>query len=123
MDRRTWPDIERRLEAIFRSQPRDHWTALFEGKQACVTPVLLLHEVWQDPQIRTRIDHIQKQLTVPAIPRFSRTPIAPGSLDTRDRSVQTLSSIGLDEKQIDVASPAAERGKEIGLGWPPTFTG
>lgn len=31
MDRRTWPGIERRLTDIFRSQPRDHWTALFEA--------------------------------------------------------------------------------------------
>lgn len=37
MDRRTWPDIEARLYAAFRSQTRAHWTALFEGQQACVT--------------------------------------------------------------------------------------
>jgi alpha-methylacyl-CoA racemase len=123
MDRRTWPDIEKRLDAAFRSQPRDHWAAVFEGKQACVTPVLQPDEVWHDPQIRTRTERIGGQYTVPAIPRFSRTPIAPVANDTRDRSVEALTSIGLDEQQIAVASPAHERGQEIGLGWPPVFTG
>lgn len=123
MDRRTWPDIEKHLDAVFRSQPRDHWTALFEGKQACVTPVLRPDEVWHDPQIRSRADHSDGQFAAPAIPRFSRTPIAPASTDTRDRSIEVLSSVGLDEKQIAVASPANERGQEIGLGWPPIFNG
>ncbi len=123
MDRRTWPDIEKRLDAAFRSQPRDHWAAVFEGKQACVTPVLQPDEVWHDPQISTRAERIGGQFAVPAIPRFSRTPIAPVANDTCDRSVEVLTSIGLNEKQIAVASPAHERGQEIGLGWPPAFTG
>jgi alpha-methylacyl-CoA racemase len=123
MDRRTWPDIEKRLDAAFRSQPRDHWAAVFEGKQACVTPVLQPDEVWHDPQISTRAERIDGQFAVPAIPRFSRTPIAPIANDTRDRSVAVLASVGLDEKQIAAASPASERGQEIGLGWPPAFTG
>lgn len=123
MDRRNWPDIENRLDATFRSQPRDHWAALFEGKQACVAPVLHPDEVWHDPQIRTRAARIDGQLAVPAIPRFSRTPVAPAPSDTSDRSIEVLASVGLDEKQIAVASPASERGQEIGLGWPPTFNG
>jgi alpha-methylacyl-CoA racemase len=123
MDRQTWPDIEKRLDAAFRSQPRDHWTALFEGKQACVTPVLLPHEVWQEPQIRTRVDYSDGQFAVPAIPRFGRTPITPGSTDMRDRSIEVLAAAGLDETQIAMASPIGERGQAIGLGWPPVFTG
>ncbi len=123
MDRRTWPDIEKRLHAAFRSQPRDHWTALFEGKQACVTPVLQPDEVWRDPQIRTRADRNRGEFVVPAIPRFSRTPIAPAPSDTADRSLEVLSSLGLDDNHIAVASPVTERGQEIGLGWPPIFNG
>ncbi|MGY4471941.1 alpha-methylacyl-CoA racemase [Bradyrhizobium sp. LB9.1b] len=123
MDRRTWTNIERRLDAAFRSHSRDHWTVLFEGKQACVTPVLAPHEVWQEPQIRTRADHNDGHFAVPAIPRFSRTPIAPAATDTRDRSVEVLSALGLDDAQIAKASPADERGLAIGLGWPPVFNG
>ncbi len=123
MDRQTWPDIEKRLDAAFRSQPRDHWTALFEGKQACVTPVLLPHEVWQEPQIRTRVDYSDGPFAVPAIPRFGRTPIAPGRTDMLDRSIELLAAAGLDETQIAMASPVDERGQAIGLGWPPVFTG
>lgn len=123
MDRRTWPDIEKRLDATFRSQPRDHWASLFEGKQACVTPVLEPGEVRHDPQIRARAGVADGPFVVPAIPRFSRTPIAPASGDTHDTSVEVLSSLGFDEKQIAAASPVHERGQEIGLGWPPKFNG
>jgi len=123
MDRRTWPEIERRLTNAFRSQPRDHWTAIFEGRQACVTPVLLPHEVWQDPQISTRVASSIDQPAVPAIPRFSRSAIAAAPTNTKDQSVEVLSSVGLDDRQIAAASPIAERGQEIGLGWPPVFTG
>ncbi|WP_398464833.1 CaiB/BaiF CoA transferase family protein [Tardiphaga sp.] len=123
MDRRTWPDIEARLDAAFRSQTREHWTAVFEGKQACVTPVLTPHEVWQEPQIQTRIDPASGEFSVPAIPRFSRTPVAAGPTDMRDQSVEVLSSLGLDDDLIAKASPAHERGQTIGLGWPPVFNG
>jgi len=123
MDRRTWPDIEALLTATFRSKPRDHWTALFEGKQACVTPVLAPHEVGDDPQMRTRTDDGAGGFVVPAVPRFSRTPIAPPPSDTRDRSVEVLSAAGLDDAAIAKASPAGERGLMAGLGWPPVFTG
>ena len=54
MDRRTWPEIERLLDRVFRSESRAHWTARFDGVEACVTAVLLPHEVWDDRQIRTR---------------------------------------------------------------------
>lgn len=123
MDRRTWPDIERRLDAAFRSKSRDAWTALFEGKQACVTPVLRPDEVWDDAQIGTRAARLDGQFVVPAIPRFSRTPIAPQANDASDRSLEVLQALGLDATQIAAASPADERGREIGLGWPPVFNG
>ena len=39
-----------KLEATFASQTRDHWTALFDGSDACITPVLNYLEAAQHPQ-------------------------------------------------------------------------
>jgi alpha-methylacyl-CoA racemase len=121
MSRSTWPAIERTLEATFRSLPRDAWVARFEGVDACVTPVLAPDEVWQDRQIRSRV-HPQHPQEVPAIPRFSRSRVAPAPVDLDDQSVEVLSSIGLTPRDIEAASPPSQRGKQDGLSWPPRFT-
>ncbi|MFN4100675.1 MAG: CaiB/BaiF CoA transferase family protein, partial [Pararhodobacter sp.] len=39
-DSASWPRASERLTTIFATQPRDHWTALFAGSDACVAPVL-----------------------------------------------------------------------------------
>ncbi|EUA23384.1 putative alpha-methylacyl-CoA racemase domain protein [Mycobacterium xenopi 4042] len=46
-----WPDGKRRLAEILRTRPRDEWTAVFDGSDACVSPVLSLDEA---PITRTR---------------------------------------------------------------------
>lgn len=45
-----WPDLTRRLSALFLTRSRDEWAALFLGHDACVAPVLspdeaALHEM------------------------------------------------------------------------------
>ena len=40
MDRRSWPDMKRRLAEIFRTRPRAEWERVFAGTDACVSPVL-----------------------------------------------------------------------------------
>lgn len=39
-DRALWPVLTARLAGLFAQFPRDHWTALFAGSDACVAPVL-----------------------------------------------------------------------------------
>lgn len=64
------------LASVFASQPRNHWTALLEGTDACFAPVLSMSEAPDHPHLKTRetfttaFDVIQP---APA-PRFSRTP-------------------------------------------------
>lgn len=48
-DRARWPELGRRLESLFASQSRTHWTALFEGTDACVAPVLTPRESMRHP--------------------------------------------------------------------------
>ena len=75
-DRTFWPQITRRFTEVFKTRTRDEWTAVFEGKDACVAPVLELNEVGTHPHNRERgllmsIDGLS--LPAPS-PRLSRTP-------------------------------------------------
>jgi len=61
---------------VFKTKTRDQWAAIFEGKDACVAPVLELNEVDQHPHNRERgiiinLDDVPQP--APA-PRLSRTP-------------------------------------------------
>ncbi len=42
------------LEALFKTQTRDHWAALFDGSDACTSPVLDYVEAAQHPQVAAR---------------------------------------------------------------------
>ncbi len=48
------PALRRELETIFASRTRDDWTALFDGVDCCVTPVLTLAEALDHPQAVAR---------------------------------------------------------------------
>ncbi|MFC2968020.1 CaiB/BaiF CoA transferase family protein [Acidimangrovimonas pyrenivorans] len=64
------------LTALFRSKPRAHWVALFEGTDGCVTPVLSLTEAPQDAHNRARGSFVEiDDIPQPApAPRFAATP-------------------------------------------------
>jgi len=74
----TWDETSRRLEAIFRTRPRDEWADLFRGLDACVTPLLAPDELIDDPQLAARGTYVHADdLRQPApAPRFSRTASA-----------------------------------------------
>ncbi|HEX2297430.1 MAG TPA: CaiB/BaiF CoA-transferase family protein [Pseudonocardiaceae bacterium] len=76
LDRSGWPVLRRRFTEVFASRTRDEWTAVFEGSDACVAPVLRFDEVGEHPHIAARgtlIDLGGVRQAAPA-PRFSRTP-------------------------------------------------
>jgi alpha-methylacyl-CoA racemase len=75
-DRERWPELKERLATIFRERTRAHWTEVFEGSDACVTPVLDLFEAPSHPHNQLRASFAQfDHVTLPApAPRFSATP-------------------------------------------------
>ncbi len=82
----TWPRAAQRLEALFASQPRDHWAALFAGTDACVAPVLSPWEAARDPHMAARAtwsDRAEALQPAPA-PRFDAAAPAPGTIPARD---------------------------------------
>ncbi|WLW50727.1 CaiB/BaiF CoA transferase family protein [Streptomyces sp. YU58] len=71
-----WGELREAVTARFRSRTRDEWTAVFEGTDACVAPVLSLREAPHHPHLAARgtfTDHGGITQPAPA-PRFSATP-------------------------------------------------
>ena len=71
-----WPEMTERFAEVFKTKTRDQWAAVFEGKDACVAPVLDLDEVEHHPHNKERdiiinIDGVPQP--APA-PKLSRTP-------------------------------------------------
>ncbi len=120
MDKATWPLIEQTLDKVFRSKPREHWEALFAGTDACVAPVLSPDEVWREAQNKHR-HPASSHASVPAIPRFSRTPSMSSDLDRSDHSRDVLASLGMTNDQITAAVPSDPASAVEGLSWPPVL--
>ncbi|KAF3468613.1 CaiB/BaiF CoA-transferase family protein [Streptomyces sp. Tu 3180] len=71
-----WAELREQVAARFKSRTRDEWTAVFEGSDACVAPVLSLREAPHHPHLAARstfTDHGGITQPAPA-PRFSATP-------------------------------------------------
>lgn len=75
-DLAAWGALRDAIAARFRTRTRDEWTAVFEGSDACVAPVLSLSEAPGHPHLAARgtfVEHDGRTQPAPA-PRFSRTP-------------------------------------------------
>ncbi|MFI6876923.1 CaiB/BaiF CoA transferase family protein [Streptomyces sp. NPDC050400] len=73
-----WGELRDAVAARFKDRTRDEWTAVFEGSDACVAPVLSLREAPAHPHLAARgtfVDHGGITQPAPA-PRFSGTPTA-----------------------------------------------
>ncbi|MER5461379.1 CaiB/BaiF CoA-transferase family protein [Streptomyces sp. NPDC002668] len=71
-----WGELRDVVAARFRTKTREEWTAVFEGSDACVAPVLSLGEAPSHPHLAARGTFVEHSgLTQPApAPRFSATP-------------------------------------------------
>lgn len=85
-DRDLWPELGNRLAAIFGGKSREAWTRLFEGSDACVSPVLSPWEAALHPQMAARNAWltVDGTLQAAAAPRFSgRTAWTPAKSPAR----------------------------------------
>ncbi|MCA1854318.1 CoA transferase [Massilia oculi] len=84
-NRANWPELKRRLAALFATRSREQWCRLLEGSDVCFAPVLDLEEAPRHPHNAARRTFVEIDgVTQPApAPRFSRTapatPRAPSS--------------------------------------------
>lgn len=77
-DMANWPALHARLEAIFATRDRDDWAALFDGSDACVTPVLTLAEAPHHPHNAARKTFTSHSPPQPSpAPRFAGSDATP----------------------------------------------
>ncbi|MEU6673359.1 CaiB/BaiF CoA-transferase family protein [Streptomyces sp. NPDC046925] len=71
-----WGELREAVAARFKARTREEWTAVFEGSDACVAPVLSLSEAPDHPHLAARGTFVHHGgITQPApAPRFSSTP-------------------------------------------------
>ncbi len=112
LDPRQWPALRALLASTFATRTRDEWTALLEGTDACVEPVLSYAEAPHHPHLAARGTYVEHHGVVqPApAPRFSRTPGALGTPPPRVAGVDTRSALeawGVTDVDALLASGAA----------------
>jgi alpha-methylacyl-CoA racemase len=93
MDFSEWPDLKERLAVVFRTRTRDAWTAIFDGTDACVAPVLSMEEAPHYPHNAVRGTFLEAggvMQPAPA-PRFSATPADSPRMATGDNGADTAS--------------------------------
>jgi len=74
-DRARWPEFSRRFAAVFRQRTRAEWEQRFAGSDACVSPVLALHEAAAHAHLASRRSYtaLDGVLQPAPAPRFSRS--------------------------------------------------
>jgi alpha-methylacyl-CoA racemase len=81
-DTRVWPEMRAAIAARLATRSRDDWCRDLDGSDACVAPVLSLHEAPSHPHAQARAAFVTIDGVVQAAPapRFSRSaPEAPRS--------------------------------------------
>jgi alpha-methylacyl-CoA racemase len=76
LDPAGWPALREAFTAAFASRTRDEWAEVFDGVDACVTPVVELAEAGAQPHLAARgtLVEVDGVLQPAPAPRFSRTP-------------------------------------------------
>jgi alpha-methylacyl-CoA racemase len=71
-----WPEMRDRFAEVFKTKTREEWVAIFDGKDACVAPILDMDEVDDHRHNKQRGLLIEVDgVTQPGpAPRLSRTP-------------------------------------------------
>lgn len=77
-DHTLWSDMAGRVTQIIKSRSLADWVAVYDGMDACVTPVLSMHEAPTDPHnlARGSFTTVDGVVQPAPAPRFSRTPLA-----------------------------------------------
>jgi alpha-methylacyl-CoA racemase len=104
-DQSQWESLTQRVAEIIRSKTRANWLDIFDGTDACVTPVLSLGEATSHPHNHARETFVEVGGVVePApAPRFSRTPPSVPSPNPGPgvHGTESLLRWGLTQLEID----------------------
>ncbi|XP_040350893.1 alpha-methylacyl-CoA racemase [Herpailurus yagouaroundi] len=77
-----WPEMKRRFAEVFAKKTKEEWCQIFDGTDACVTPVLTFEEVTQHDHNKERGSFItdeEQSVSPRPAPLLSDTPAVPSS--------------------------------------------
>lgn len=104
MDRAAWPAMKQRFAEIFAQRSMAEWTELFDGSDACVSPVLTPQEAAVHPHALARksFQHTVGQLHPGPAPRYSRSGTAALSAPPviGQHSEQVLAGLGFSAAEV-----------------------
>lgn len=104
-NQKKWPELKRRLTEIFLAKTRDEWCEIFEGTDACFSPVLSLSEAPHHPHNIARETYtvVNNILQPSPAPKFSKSkilqcnPVNPAAVNTQD----ILTELGYSSEERD----------------------
>ena len=101
-DRSRWPQLKEKLAEVIGKRTRDEWCAIFDGTDACVTPVLDMDEAPLHPHNRSRntFAEVAGVVQPAAAPRFSRTPPARPTPPQTESNPQALLDWGFNDGEL-----------------------
>lgn len=109
-DQARWPELRAIFETEFVKKTRDEWEKVFNGTDACVSPVLDMDEAPHHAVANARATFVERGgVTEPApAPRFSRTPAAIRNdpPDARTTTAAALIAWGVDSERVGALAAA-----------------
>ena len=104
-DKSVWQEMSEVFKKIFLTKTQAEWTEIFDGTDACVTPVLTMGETPLHKHAQARDSYFEIEgVTQPSpAPRWSRTKAVP-PLTTSEHGEYTdeiLSEVGYTKEEID----------------------
>lgn len=104
MDRKQWPRMKDLFAKTFAMKTQSEWTAIFEGTDACASPVLRTFDAPRHRYNAQRETYVQRDGMVQPgpVPRFSRTPgsIRHRSSTTGTDTEEALAAWGIDAERL-----------------------
>ena len=77
-DRTRWPELRSAISDLFVQKKRDEWSVIFDGTDACVSPVLTMDEALEHFHLvdRGAFVEVDGLLQPSPVPRFSRSKLS-----------------------------------------------
>jgi alpha-methylacyl-CoA racemase len=101
-DRGGWPRLRAVIAARFASRTQAEWTRVFEGTDACVSPVLPMTEAARHPHLAARGTYVTADgvLQPAPAPRFSSGPLRAGRIPAPgEHTREVLAELGVGDAE------------------------